>query len=92
VTLAQELEEALVQVATALEAGDAAAATQAGQRASALSLAAQAAGQRIPPEALPGLCAAQARAEQAAGAVRARIVGELGRSSAGRRAASAYGP
>jgi hypothetical protein len=91
VSLARELEAALNEVVAALEAGDPEAAARAGERASALGLQGMAEGARVDPEALPALRAAQARAEQAAVALRERIVRELGLSSAGRRAASAYG-
>jgi hypothetical protein len=91
VSLALELEAALAAVVVALEAGDAEAAARAGERASALGLQGMAEGARVDPEALPALLVAQARAERAAVTLRERIVRELGLSSTGRRAASAYG-
>jgi hypothetical protein len=92
VSLARQLEEALTQVAEALETGDAVAAALAAERASTLSLEGMAAGARVAPEALPALRGAQARAERLAGAVQERLVRELGLSSTGRRAATAYRP
>jgi hypothetical protein len=91
VNLASQLQAALVEVSRALEAGDAVAAALAGERASALSLEGMAAGARVEPEALAALLEAQARAELAAATLQQRLVLELGLSSAGRRASSAYG-
>ena len=90
-SLARQLDLALVAVAEALEAGDAVAAAAASERASRLCLDARNAGERIPADELPLLLRAQARAEAAARVAGERIVRELDQASTGRRATEAYG-
>jgi hypothetical protein len=91
VSLARRLEEALTAVAEALESGDALAAAAASEHSSRICLEAEVAGERVPPEALPTLLRAQARADAAARAASLRLVREMDVASVGRRATEAYG-
>jgi hypothetical protein len=91
VSLAHRLEQALTAVAEALESGDALAAAAASEHSSRICLEAEAAGERVPADALPALLRAQARADAAARATSERLAREMDLASIGRRATEAYG-
>jgi hypothetical protein len=91
VSLARRLEEALTAVAEALESGDALAAAAASEHSSRICLEAEVSGERVPPEALPTLLRAQARADAAARVASERLAHEMDLASMGRRATEAYG-
>jgi hypothetical protein len=87
---AEELEQALSETATALEAGDPVAASLAAGRAARTSAALEQAGESIPTPQLTRLRALQARCEAAAASQQQRLAGELDGAARSRRADAAY--
>lgn len=88
--LASELEAALAATAAALDAGDAEGSAAASARAAAASAALQAAGTRLPREALLRLSELQARCQGGATAAMSRLGADLATAARTTRAVAAY--
>lgn len=87
---ASELEAALAATAAALDAGDAEGAAAASAKAAGACAALQAAGTRLPREALLRLSELQARCQAGAGAVMGKLGADLSAAARGTRAVAAY--